>query len=135
MKMFDRTLDLLQRSLDLRATRHQVIAANLANEETPGYRAREYRFLDALTAAARREPPTRFVATHANHLGSSGEALRQVTGQVEELPAPDLPLDSNSVNLEFEMAKLADNAMNYNTASQIVSIRLKQLLNAIREAR
>lgn len=135
MKIFDRTLDVLQRTLDLRATRHQVIATNLANEETPGYRAKEYQFLDVLASAARPEPHGRLAVTHANHQGPRGGTLRQVKGTVVDLPAPDLPLDGNSVNLELEMAKLADNAMNYNTASQIVAIRFRQLLAAIRDAK
>jgi flagellar basal-body rod protein FlgB len=135
MNIFDKTLSLLERSLDLRAMRHEVIATNVANEETPGYRAKEYSFLDMLAAVARAERPGVLRATHPGHLGQQDHGMPRVTGQIEEVPAPDLPLDGNSVNLEVEMAKLADNAMHYNTASQIMAFRLRQLMSAIREAK
>lgn len=135
MNIFDKTLGLLERSLDLRATRHRVIAGNLANEETPGYRAKELNFLDAFAAAAREERHASMAVTHPGHLGARGQAIQKVTGQIEEMPAPDLPLDGNSVNLEVEMAKLSDNAMNYNTTGQIMAMRLRQLLSAIRDTK
>ena len=123
-------------SLDIRATRHRVIAGNVANEETPGFRAKEYNFLDALTNAARQEQHhSSLGVTQPGHLGPRGHALQKVAGQIEEIPSPDLPLDGNSVNLEVEMAKLSDNAMNYNTTGQIMSIRFRQLLAAIRDAK
>jgi flagellar basal-body rod protein FlgB len=135
MNIFDKTLSLLERSLDLRAMRHRVIAANVANEETPGYRTKEYSFLDTLASAARADPPAAPRATHPGHLGQQDHGMPRVTGQIEEMAAPDLPLDGNSVNLEVEMAKLADNAMHYNTASQIMAFRLRQLMSAIKEAK
>ena len=51
MTIFDRTMQLLSRSLDLRGARQQVIAANIANEETPKYRAKDLNFGQALANA------------------------------------------------------------------------------------
>ena len=53
MTIFDRTMQLLHRTLDLRQARQRVIASNIANEETPGYRATELNFQDSLQAAQR----------------------------------------------------------------------------------
>ncbi len=75
------------------------------------------------------------VSTHARHLGLAGDAMAQVSGKVSEMPAPDVPLDANTVNLEFEMAKLSDNAMHYNTAATVVAKKFQGLLAAIREGR
>ncbi len=135
MTIFDRTMRLLERTLDLGAARQRVIASNLANEETPGYRAKELYFRDALAAAAGGRPPIVPVVTHARHLGPRGDGVSIVTGRVAEMPAGDLPLDANSVNLDVEMAKLSDNAMRYNTAATIMAQRFRQLMSAIREAR
>lgn len=134
MKLFDATMDVIERVLDLRDLRHRVIAANIANEETPGYRAKDLRFLDALSAAARSQPRVAVQATHVRHLRMPESSL-QGTGRIVELPASDLPLDANSVNLDVEMAKLSDNAMHYNTAATVVALRFRQLLAAIREGR
>jgi flagellar basal-body rod protein FlgB len=51
------------------------------------------------------------------------------------VPAGDLPLDANSVNLELEMAKLSENAMQYNAAATILAKKFQGLLSAIRDAR
>ncbi|GKS59232.1 flagellar basal body rod protein FlgB [Nitrospira sp.] len=135
MTIFDRTMRLLERTMDLRGARHQVIASNIANEETPHFRAKDMHFQDALASAHRGRPGVTLISTHARHLGLAGDTLARVSGKVSDTPAPDVPLDANTVNLEFEMAKLSDNAMHYNTAATIVAARLKQLLAAIREGR
>ncbi|HSE59743.1 MAG TPA: flagellar basal body rod protein FlgB [Nitrospiraceae bacterium] len=135
MTIFDKTMRLIERTLDLRAARHQVIVSNIANEETPGYRSKDMRFQDALTSAAQGRPGVSLVATHRRHLGVRGDAIAGAAGRVVETGEGDLPLDANTVNLEIEMAKLSDNAMQYNTAATIMGARLRQLLGAIREGR
>ena len=58
-----------------------------------------------------------------------------MTGKLGEVPAGDIPLDANSVNLELEMAKLSENVMQYNAAATILAKKFNGLLNAIREGR
>ena len=135
MKIFDRTMGVLERTLDLRAARHRTIAANIANEETPGYRPKEFRFLDALSSAVRGQREGQIRVTHALHIGPRGDSVSRVAGRTVELNGGDAGLDNNSVNLDFEMAKLSDNALNYNSAASIIGIRFRQLLAAIRDAR
>ncbi len=135
MQIFDKTMQLLEQSLDLRAARHRIIASNVANEETPGYRAKELQFLDALAAATHSKAGAQMAVTDARHLGSHGQAGGRVQGTLIELPSPELPLDANSVNLDMEMAKLGDNAINYNASATMLSMRFRQLLDAIRDVR
>ena len=135
MTIFDRTMQLLERSLDLRGARQQVIAANIANEETPKYRATDLSFGQALANAQRGKLPITLVSTHQNHIGPKGTGYQQVVGRIEEVPAGDMALDANSVNIELEMAKMSDNAQQYNTAAAIIGMKFKGLLNAIREGR
>jgi flagellar basal-body rod protein FlgB len=136
MTIFDRTVRLLQRSLDLRSARQRVIASNLANEETPGYRASELTFMDQLQSAHKGRLPIVMAATQSRHFGVHGSpGVQAVTGKLSEVPAGDLPLDANSVNLELEMAKLSENAMQYNAAASILAKKFQGLLNAIREGR
>ncbi len=135
MTIFDKTMQLLERSLDLRGARQQVIAANIANEETPKYRATDLNFGQALASAQRGKLPITLVSTNQNHIGPKGTGYQQVVGRIEDVPAGDLPLDANSVNIELEMAKMSDNAQQYNTAATIISMRFRQLITAIREGR
>jgi len=136
MTIFDRTIRLLERSLDLRSARQRVIASNLANEETPGYRASELTFMDQLHSAHKGRLPIVMTATQGRHFGAHGpQGVQAVTGKLTEVPAGDLPLDANSVNLELEMAKLSENAMQYNAAATILAKKFHGLLSAIRDAR
>lgn len=136
MTIFDRTMRLLERTLDLRSGRQRVIASNLANEETPGYRASELTFMDQLQSAHKGRLPIVLAATQSRHFGLHGaQGVQTVTGTLNEVPAGDIPLDANSVNLELEMAKLSENVMQYNAAATILAKRFNGLLNAIREGR
>ena len=135
MTIFDHTMQLLNRTLDLRQSRQRVIASNIANEETPGYRAVDFNFQDSLQAAQRGKGPVTLAVTQGGHMGVRGGAVQQVTGQLSPVPAGDLPLDANTVNIELEMAKMSDNAMQYNSAASIMAIRFRQLMGAIREGR
>jgi flagellar basal-body rod protein FlgB len=135
MTIFDHTMQLLNRTLDLRQSRQRVIASNIANEETPGYRAADFNFLDSLQAAQRGKGPATLAVTQGGHMGVRGDAMQQVTGQLSPVPSGDLPLDANTVNIELEMAKMSDNAMQYNSAASIMAIRFRQLMGAIREGR
>jgi flagellar basal-body rod protein FlgB len=135
MRLIDHTMQLLHRTLDLRQARQRVIASNIANEETPGYRAADFNFQDSLQAAQRGRGPVTLVVTQSQHMGVRGDAVQQVTGDLNPVPAGDLPLDANTVNIELEMAKMSDNAMQYNSAASIMAIRFRHLMGAIREGR
>lgn len=136
MTIFDKTMRLLQRTLDLRSARQRVISSNLANEETPGYRASELTFMDQLQSAHKGRLPIVLAATQSRHFGVHGpQGVQAVSGKLSEVPAGDLPLDANSVNLELEMAKLSENAMQYNAAATILAKKFHGLLNVIREGR
>ncbi|OQW36152.1 MAG: hypothetical protein A4E19_00385 [Nitrospira sp. SG-bin1] len=127
MKIFDESFE-LARVLDLRAVQHRVSIANIANEETPGYRAKELHFKDALAAARQDAKGVIMHITNARHL-----MLPIVTTEerIAEVPAADLPLDANSVNLELEMAKLSDNAMQYRAIAEVLRKELAHILSAI----
>jgi len=135
MMLFDHTMQLVQRTLDLRQARQRVIASNIANEETPGYRATDLNFQDSLQAAQRGRGLVTLAVTQGRHIGPRGNSVQLVTGKLGPVPAGDLPLDANSVNIELEMAKMSDNAMQYNSAASIMAIRFRQLMGAIRDAR
>ena len=135
MTIFDHTMQLLNRTLDLRQARQRVIASNIANEETPGYRATDLNFLDSLQAAHRGRGPVTLAVTQGQHIGPRGDLVQQVMGKLGPVPAGDLPLDANSVNIELEMAKMSDNAMQYNAAADLLARKFRGLLNAIREGR
>ena len=121
MKIFG-SVELMGAVLDLRAAQHRVISSNIANEETPGYRAKEIHFKDTLAAVRQDAKSVTMHRTNDRHL-MLPSMTTQVPGRITEAPVADLPLDANSVNLELEMAKLSDNAMQYKEgASEIRTV-------------
>lgn len=128
MNIFDESSS-LARVLDLRYARHRVIIANLANEETPGYRAKEFNFKDALAAVSENAKGVTLNKTNDRHLINT---IETVQGRIAEVPAEELPLDANSVNLELEMAKLSENTMQYKAVAEILRKEFGHILSAIR---
>jgi flagellar basal-body rod protein FlgB len=102
-------LDRLQRHLDHHAERQQVIAAHLANIDTPGYRARDVGFAETLTEVAR------------------GDEAKQTMEWSEEVvvaddEAPDQ--DGNTVSLEGQMAKMSANMLRYKTLAEVLTRKI-----------
>ena len=130
----DATLGFHQQALNLRAYRQEVLAANIANADTPNYKARDIDFNGALANAVSHRTTMAgklaMAATTAGHLtgsdsGAPGNAalLYRTTLQMSA--------DGNTVDMDVERAKFADNAMHYEANLTFVSSQIKTLLTAI----
>ncbi|NOQ42057.1 MAG: flagellar basal body rod protein FlgB [Desulfuromusa sp.] len=134
IRIADRTIDVLQKSLDLRAQKQQVIAGNIANAETPGYSARKLSFEDNLRKAIS-SPEMTGRKTNARHfpIGSSGISAVQgtITKQLSQNPYGD----GNSVSVDDEMFDLAENQILFEAASQIIKKKFSMLKFAAGDGR
>ncbi len=130
--LFDRTISLLGSTLDLRAARQKLLASNIANEETPGYRAVDINFEDELR---RREgsavPGATLVSTNPLHM----PGVNLTAGQPRILDrATDIEgYDGNSVGIESEMVKLSENSLMYDVSSKMLKSKFNILMTAIKE--
>ena len=124
---------LYERALDVRSGIHETIASNLANEETPGYKARHLPFRDTLAALQRGEGPLDTFRTQPGHipLFNSQNHIFQNTNVVNYGGG----LDGNTVNLEQEMTRMAENTMMYMAVSQFLKGRFDGWKAAIGEGR
>lgn len=119
-------------SLSLRAHRAQVLADNLANADTPNYKARDVDFSKVLRHTETRMEPSRLQATHVRHL--SAPASLSVAGAELQYRVPMQPsLDGNTVNAELEQARFMDNALRYQASLRFVNGRVEGLLSAMRK--
>ena len=118
----------LKRAVGVYAQRHEVIAENIANVQTTGYRTQEYRFEELLGGAQARLEGTR---THVNHLSLGARRLDETTGEVRET---DSAFDNgiNDVDIDHEMTELATNDLSYRLATRLLSMRYGMLRSAIR---
>ena len=119
-------------ALQLRSQRTEVLAANLANADTPNYRARDLDFKSALAAAstASAQKPVGLATTSHGHIAGA---------TVNGMPAPELKyrvplapaIDGNTVDAQLEQAAFAENTVRYQATLTFVSTKLRALLTAI----
>jgi flagellar basal-body rod protein FlgB len=134
------TMKMLERSLDLIAQRHQVLLANVANEETPRFKAKDLEFQSVLDSMAR--PGLNGVpmaqtdsAPHPRHFTLPGQPDGINPPVMKDSPTKSPGLDGNTVSVEKTMAALHDNSTLYSAASQILTKKYQALLGAIRDTR
>lgn len=126
----DDALQFHRNALNLRAYRQQLLASNIANTDTPHFKAMDIDFSSALREAlssptARRGP----VVTSPRHLvPNAGEPLgAPVLYRASVQPS----VDGNTVDLDVERAQFADNAIHYEASLAFISGRIKTMLAAI----
>jgi flagellar basal-body rod protein FlgB len=117
-------------ALRLRAARVELIAANLANADTPDFKARDLDFRAALAAAAGGARGVSLATTNPHHLGSSaGKSLANAAARYRVPLAP--ALDGNTVDVQLEQAAFAENAVRYQATLTFLTSRLRGLMTAI----
>ena len=129
------TFQLLARVLDLRAGAQERIAGNLAHQDTPGYKARRLEFQEALKGALDGDGALKAAATRPGHIGGTGaEKIARVQG-TETVTRGGTGPDGNTVQPEEEMARMAENAVMFDAAAQIIGGKYRALKFVIREGR
>ncbi len=134
IRIADRTIAVLQKSLDLRAQKQQVIASNIANAETPGYSARKFNFEDNLRKAIN-SPEMMGRKTNAKHFPIGSNGISAVQGNITKQIATNPFGDGNSVSVDDEMFDLAENQLLYEAGSQILKKKFTLLKFAAGDGR
>ncbi len=143
-RLFGSTVQILEKGLDLRAKRQAVLASNVANADTPGYRAKDLdfkrlmnRFIENELSSGQRGNPSSLEikkgalalsVTHPDHLIPEGGA-----SALEGLKVSDETGVPNNVDLDLEMARLAENSIKYQTNLQLLIKKFEGLKNAVTE--
>ena len=128
---FDSALGVHEKTLMLRTHRAEMLASNLANSDTPGYKARDIDFKAALqnAQAASQTTANRLKVTHSNHIQvSSAPAGAETLYRVPAQPS----LDGNTVDSNIEKAAFAENAMRYQASLTFLDGKFKGLMSALK---
>ncbi|MEF7613679.1 flagellar basal body rod protein FlgB [Aquincola sp. MAHUQ-54] len=132
--MIDRLTDTLNfqaQALTLRSERHQLIASNIANADTPGYVARDMNFSQALRSAiGDRSAASQLKATAAGHLQASGGMAGGP--EMRYAAASQTSLDSNTVDMDRERATFVDNTLKYEAALRFLGGSVRTMVDAIK---
>lgn len=107
--------------------RQKAIANNLANVDTPGFKASEVRFEERLREALAREgerQPIMLVTDHPRHISTTARSVDLVKPEVIRLANTTNRIDGNNVDIDREMVKLAETTLSYNALVQLISSRI-----------
>ncbi len=131
--LFDKTTNALAAAVNMRSLKQNIISSNIANAETPGYKAKKLDFEDSLARAIDQEGSGRIHADDPDHFLIGQGAVSRVRGDIYDNPDVNISPDGNTVDLEREMAALAENSVLYKAAVQLINKKLGSLKYAISE--
>jgi len=128
--VFTDTLQRLEKNLDLRSRKHDLIVSNIANKDTPGYKAFDLIVEEEIKGLSNKEN-LELARTHPMH--TKAKRVRQNDYQISTITNNSYTTGNkeNSVDLDREMGKLAENNLMFNVTSQIISKKIIGLKNAI----
>ena len=112
----------LRQALDGLTRRQRIIASNIANAETPGFQASAIDFETKLRKAVFATDEVRLVATHAGHFGDVA-GTRDTEPLVLLAGGTALRNDGNNVDMDREMARLAETQIVYSAVAQMIAGR------------
>jgi len=122
-------------SLRLRSQRTKILASNIANSDTPNYKARDLAFAEILKDVSPGLRQHQKLAirslhmTHKNHIGKRSGASSATLMYREPAHAS---LDGNTVDKDQEQARMAENVVRYQASLQFMNSRISELVRAIR---
>jgi flagellar basal-body rod protein FlgB len=136
--MFDLTqgnvmIQSMDRSLTLASQRETLIASNIANIDTPGYRTRDFSFEEALKAEfSGQNTPNTLRTTNPMHI--QGNPTSSLPPSTDPLTPSSERNDGNDVSLDRESMLLTRTQTNYQMASNFMQVELRKLYGMIKEA-
>lgn len=128
--IFDRTVSGLNKAMDLQWRRNEVVTANVANAETPQYRALDVSFGKELESAFK-ESTTDLSRTDGKHLDLERNSKARLVSDYSGVTKAD----GNNVDIDMQMVQLAQNSSDYANAAQLIKRQIGLLRMAIRDGR
>lgn len=114
--------------------RQQIVASNLANIDTPGYRTRDISFHATMEELLSQSPiPLR--ASHVEHNTMSSLAFAPLEPEVFTVSGLPLRADRNNVDLDREMLKLSETSFGFSVMAQLLRGKFRTLASAINDGR
>ena len=119
----DKSFGVLQKIVQASNMRQKVIASNIANSDTPGYKAKDVKFSSFLNNEVK------LLTTDPKHIDSKNGG--KVSGEVVTENDPSWG-DRNNVELDVEVAKMTENSLRHEAALRILNSKIRMYKNAIR---
>jgi len=127
-------MDVLQKGLSASWTRNAVIRNNIANVETPNFKASYVEF-ESLLKRAVQESGFVGTRTHDKHIEIGATSLENISPRILQSRELSMRMDGNNVDIESENVRLAQNSIFYNTLMEKLNSEIRRLRMAISEGR
>jgi flagellar basal-body rod protein FlgB len=129
-KIFDTSIDSVGKAMNLFWKRNQVIGSNVANVETPLYRAAELDFAGELDRAFKGTTNSNLKTTNNKHMDLTQHGNARIVNDY----SGTMKADGNNVDLDLQMAKLVQNGGRYSASSTVIRKKMQMLKFAIQQA-
>lgn len=128
---FDKALGIHEKALNFRAQRAEVLANNIANADTPNYKARDLDFASVLAAQKTGDQQSQALQrTSERHIPF--ETVSLSTAGLNYRTASQASIDQNSVDMQVEQANYAENAVQFQASFTLLNSKFKGLISALR---
>lgn len=126
----DKALAFQGKALELRAYRQQILASNIANADTPNYKAMDIDFASAMRQAQAGTASVGMAKTAAGHMDGKGGALAGIKPMYRTPSQPSI--DGNTVDSNIEQAKFSENALQYMASLQFMTGDIRDINLALK---
>lgn len=129
MSSLEQSISVYSQALNLRTQRHQVLASNIANADTPGYKSRDFGFEAAITSAmaGRQGGDLGMLRTASGHIQGAGGSGASLQFRTENQSS----VDGNTVDMDVERTNITDNAVQYQILTQLIGDKFKGMRTAL----
>ena len=129
---FDKALGIHEKALSFRAQRAEVLANNIANADTPNFKARDMDFSSVLAAETEKTQKGHFALdrTNSRHIEAEGFTLSDEALQYRTPMQPSI--DQNTVDAQLEQSSYAENAVGFQASFTLLNSKFKGLVSALR---
>jgi flagellar basal-body rod protein FlgB len=128
-KLYDQTMDLLSRSLDIRTSRHKILSSNIANVDTNNFTPKDLPFQKILERHMSHSFHIEVLRSHPRHFPGYEKDSNQFSADIESAPLGE------GVNIDQEMGKLAENNVMFQAGIQAMLKKFEAIKIAISETK
>ncbi len=130
--LFDKTFSVLEKSMNLRSQKHNLLVSNIANMDTPNYKAFDILVEEEMRKSLGEAKITPLNRTQPAHIPLTGMAdLNGPEIKPVESPRYNFREDGNTMDIDKTMSGLSENGLMYNASAQMISKKFQLLSNAI----
>jgi flagellar basal-body rod protein FlgB len=135
MDVSDKTLQALTTALNFREMRNELISTNIANANTPGFKAKKLDFEEALARALDVDGQMQMNTTDGKHHDVGNGGFNNLDPEVYDNPNGVVSESGNTVDVEAEMATMAENKLMYDALVQLINKKMGIMKYALNSER